>query len=153
MKRNEHYPLSSGDGYIFQRGVCDINESQIATFGLTIRPAGGGLCSSYVSLHNEPRDRRRNFTCQRAQHQLLGNLGRELVTALRPLGARARKAADWKKTLIVRLEPFARRSRYPAAQLHKQQLGRYSVAFVREARARPTYYDCGVCRCIQTLTP
>jgi len=29
------------------------------------------------------------------------------VAALRPLGTRARKAADWQKTLIVRSEPFA----------------------------------------------
>lgn len=104
-----------------------------------------------AQLHSDPRDRRRNFTCECDQHQLLGNLGRELVTGLRPLGARARKAADWQKTLIVRSEPFACRSRYAAAQA--TALGRYSVDFVRGVRAKPIYYDCGICRCIQTLTP
>lgn len=99
-------------------------------------------CSSYVSLHSDPRNRRRNFTCECDQHQLLGNLERELVTGLRPLGARARKAADWHKTLIVKSEPFACRSRYPAAQA--TALGRYSEDFVRAVRAKPIYYDCGL---------
>lgn len=62
--------------------------------------------------------------------------GKDFVTALRPLGTRAKKAADWQKTLIVRSEPFA-----VAAVIlpHKQLHARPVLCSFRPRRPTETY--------------
>lgn len=49
--------------------------------------------------------------------------GERTCDSVTAVGARARKAADWQKTLIGGSEPFACRSRYAAAQATAHSAG------------------------------
>lgn len=102
--------------------------------GMIIQPAE--TLSSYVSLHS---DRRRNFTCQRDQHQLLGNLGRELVTQVTAVRCESEESSRLAENLNCEIRTL--RLSLPLCCRTSNTLGRYSVIFVRRVRAKPICYD------------